>query len=368
MARRSPAPREESLSSKRDETDVSLRTERARTDGELSESPSKEERDADAVLAVSRERADAVVALARSRADEKLSASMTTADRDALAAERRSEDVLLATERAAEDRTLVIERAARRLSFASLLAAERASTDARLAEERVHADAASVRREDLLAVLAHDAESVLLATDITMEGLVQQLETDPRATREVIAAKRVSESIGLLRRLAAELVDFSGIAAGKLVVTRKAIDIADLVSRVVGVFQPLAASRGLSLTAPASHAPIIASADADRITQALGNFLNNAIKFTPAGGRISVSLRELADRVEVSVEDTGCGIPEDQQAVIFERFRKLNPGLRAGLGLGLYIARSVVEAHDGRVWVRSEPGRGSTFTFSLPRR
>ena len=120
------------------------------------------------------------------------------------------------------------------------------------------------------------------------------------------------------------------------------------------------------MTIHTSPEPIVAWVDRDRILQVLSNLIGNALKFTPNGGTIALSARKQETHVEISVTDNGPGIPEQDTGQIFERFSQLKINDRRGLGLGLYIAKWIVEAHQGRIWVTSELGRGSTFTFTLP--
>jgi len=110
-------------------------------------------------------------------------------------------------------------------------------------------------------------------------------------------------------------------------------------------------------------------ADERKVRQILLNLLSNAVKFTPDGGKIDVRAIQSQDRVEISVSDTGIGIAQEDQDAIFEEFRQVGSDYarkREGTGLGLTLARKFVELHGGRIWVRSEIGRGSTFTFTLP--
>jgi len=110
-------------------------------------------------------------------------------------------------------------------------------------------------------------------------------------------------------------------------------------------------------------------ADERKVRQILLNLLSNAVKFTPDGGKIDVRAIQSQDNVEISVSDTGIGIAEEDQEAIFEEFRQVGSDYarkREGTGLGLTLARKFVELHGGRIWVRSEIGRGSTFTFTLP--
>ena len=107
--------------------------------------------------------------------------------------------------------------------------------------------------------------------------------------------------------------------------------------------------------------------DADRIRQVMSNLLGNAIKFTPAGGTIRVSARQQGDTVIVSIVDTGPGIPPEHLSKVFDRFWKGQGTTRTGSGLGLSIAKGIVEAHGGTIWAESELGKGSSFAFTLPR-
>jgi signal transduction histidine kinase len=106
--------------------------------------------------------------------------------------------------------------------------------------------------------------------------------------------------------------------------------------------------------------------DPDRIAQVLGNILGNAAKFTPAGGNVTVGVAPAGPDLRFFVADTGNGIPPDKLEAIFERYAQVGNGDRRGLGLGLYISQLIVEAHGGRLWAESVPGRGSTFIFTVP--
>ena len=111
------------------------------------------------------------------------------------------------------------------------------------------------------------------------------------------------------------------------------------------------------------------SADAERVRQVLVNLVENAIKYSPDGGRVSVVLATAGERLRISVVDEGLGIPASEHGRIFEKFYRVDPNLTRGVGgtgLGLYICREIVRRMDGRLWVESEAGRGSTFAFELP--
>ena len=116
--------------------------------------------------------------------------------------------------------------------------------------------------------------------------------------------------------------------------------------------------------------PIYADLDQDRILQVLSNLIGNALKFTPKGGTITLSARKQEAQIELSVTDNGPGIPEQEKARMFDQFSQLNSqrnmNNHRGLGLGLFIAKWIVDAHKGRIWVTSDVGKGSTFSLTLP--
>lgn len=131
------------------------------------------------------------------------------------------------------------------------------------------------------------------------------------------------------------------------------------------MFRALAAEQGISLSVANAECPPVRF-DHQRILQVLANLVGNAIKFTPTNGRISIRLEPAGSEVRVSVADTGIGISAEKLGSVFERFVQERRTKGGGLGLGLFIARSIVEAHGGRIWAESAPGHGSTFFFTLP--
>jgi signal transduction histidine kinase len=139
-----------------------------------------------------------------------------------------------------------------------------------------------------------------------------------------------------------------------------------LVTEAVEMLRPLAASSAIELTLEAAPELPHVSADPHRIQQVLSNLIGNAIKFTPRGGRITVSTEPVAGELRVAVSDTGPGIPAEQLPHIFGHFWQGAHTDRRGVGLGLSIAKGIVEAHGGRIWVESIVGEGSRFVFTLP--
>lgn len=172
-----------------------------------------------------------------------------------------------------------------------------------------------------------------------------------------------------LTRLITDLLDLARIQAGRVAMTFGPTDLAELVLEVVEQARPRA-PRHLIVTEQIEQLPVL-RADHDKLRMALNNLVDNAIKYSPDGGTITVGGRVEPDRVLLWVRDEGIGIPLEEQERIFERFHRVDTRLSRetpGVGMGLYICKVIVEAHNGRVWVESAgPGRGSTFYIALPR-
>jgi len=220
-------------------------------------------------------------------------------------------------------------------------------------------------REDLLAIVSHDLRNplgvVLASTALLLKA---NLPTDKqeRARRQVEAIQRAGNR---MNRLIRDLLDFASIQAGRLSVSKNPQDVAAMVSEVLEVMEPLAAPKSLRLTAEVASGLAI-RCDHDRVIQLFSNLIGNAIKFTPDGGLITVRAAPDAEVVRFAVADTGPGISADELPHVFDRYYQAQRKNRDGIGLGLSIARGIVEAHGGRIWVESEEGQGSTFFFTLP--
>jgi signal transduction histidine kinase len=180
----------------------------------------------------------------------------------------------------------------------------------------------------------------------------------------------IHDEVLLLNRLVEDLRTLALAEAGQLQLHKAEVEVGALVSRVVDRFGPLAADRSVALEVEASPG-LAALLDVDRIDQVLNNLLANALRHTPAGGRVTVTVAARTDEeLLVEVSDSGPGIPPEELPHVFDRFWRgegARTGDRGGAGLGLAIARQLVEAHGGRIWVQSELETGTSVTFTLPR-
>jgi PAS domain S-box-containing protein len=220
-------------------------------------------------------------------------------------------------------------------------------------------------REDLLAIVSHDLRNplgvVLASTALLLKSNLPP-DKQERARRQVEAIQRAGNR---MNRLIRDLLDFASIQAGRLSVSKQPQDVGAMVSEVLEVTEPLAAAKSQRLVADV--APELAiRCDHDRVIQLFSNLVGNAVKFTPEGGTITVHATREGEVVRFLVEDTGPGIPAEELPHVFDRYYQAQRKNRDGIGLGLSIARGIVEAHGGRIWVESEDGKGSRFFFTLP--
>ena len=168
-------------------------------------------------------------------------------------------------------------------------------------------------------------------------------------------------------RLISDILDMERIVEGKLSLQIAQQRIDDLIREIVESHAHVASSKHITLKASPINVDGLVNCDKDRVAQILSNLISNALKFTPNGGVINVSAEETQNEITVSVSDTGPGIPEEQKNRIFERFAQIGNRNRSGLGLGLYISKTLIESHHGKLWVTSTNGKGSTFWFTLPK-
>lgn len=351
----------------RKDTDESLRAERQKVDAELSEKQRQIEGDANAIVDEARTKADAVLSDARVREDLKLEADGPPKNVAAiLGTERAVEDAAVDAERRMADEALTSERARRELARSRLLAAERKETDLRLEIERARSDEALTSREDFLAMASHDLRSLL--NGIVLNASMLKRLANP-AQRDDIAARHansIERFCGRMDRLIGDLIDVASLEAGKLAIQRERKDAVMVARESAEALQPLAAVTGIELACEPEDATVPAEFDYERIVQVLTNLVGNAFKFSKKGTRVVISVAKRGADVLFSVTDTGEGIDNDKLEQIFQRFFQTRRQDRRGLGLGLYIAKSIVDAHGGRIWAESVPGRGSTFFFTLP--
>ncbi|MCY1058874.1 PAS domain S-box protein [Nannocystis sp. SCPEA4] len=230
-------------------------------------------------------------------------------------------------------------------------------------ELRVHAERATRQRDEMLAVVAHDLRNFISTILLSVARLERPTLAEDERGRRVSVIKRSAEAT---ERLIRDLLDVSRIEAGTLAIERAPVEFAALFRGVVELMQPRATELGVALDYAIADGELTVSGDRSRLMQVLLNLLDNALKFTPAEGRVSLRARRVAGEVEVTVEDTGQGIEAEVLPHIFDRYWQVHRTSRAGAGLGLAIAKGIVQAHGGQIWAESAPGRGTALRFTVP--
>ena len=222
-----------------------------------------------------------------------------------------------------------------------------------------------VVKRDLSANISHELRLPIASIKALAETLAQGAIDDPSVAKEFLG--QINAETDRLAQLVQELGDLSRIESGQSPLVKQNMGIGEVIKRAAERIKPQADRAGLSINIDiASELPPVA-ADRDRIEQALVNLLHNSIKFTPSGGGITISAVSSGDSLQVSVSDSGVGIPAGDLPRIFERFYKADRARSGGgTGLGLAIVKHIIEAHGGKVWTQSVEGKGATFTFTLP--
>src|SRR5450432_992066 len=366
MASEKDPPRQ----SKRRETAVSRHAGRIKARETLRDSDSASEHQAD--LNRDAERVEADKAKLQSRSDSDASRDLGRADTGRSRAVRQVEgDERLRVERENTDEAIKGERfradAATEGERSHYQASAKSSAELLSQEQERHQKtrAALTTREEFLAIVSHDLRNPLNHISIAAQLLLEE----PKDVKEL--AFSINRSAGEMLRLIEDLLDVERIAVGKLTLHYEQHDVSEIIKQAVEQLQGVAAAKGITLEAEPQDVCGYVVCDRSRVMQVLSNLIGNAIKFTPVQGRICVSCQRTrpdGKEVRVSVSDTGEGIAPEKIGTIFQRFSQIHNQDRRGIGLGLYIARMMVEEHPGRIWVESKLGEGSTFHFTLPLR
>lgn len=220
------------------------------------------------------------------------------------------------------------------------------------------------KKDEFLSMASHELKTPLTSIKVYIQ-LLERIIKDMGNDKAIALISKTDIYIDRLNSLISDLLDVSKIQAGKLQLTKETFDIRDLVRQGIESIQLTSRHHTIELNGTISH-PV--SGDRNRLEQVLVNFLTNAIKYSPGKDRVVVSTRRVNGEIRVSVTDFGIGIPKEKQKMLFSRFYRVDEDKQQfpGLGIGLYISSEIIKLHNGRVWMKSIPGKGSTFSFSLP--
>jgi PAS domain S-box-containing protein len=226
-----------------------------------------------------------------------------------------------------------------------------------------NAQDATRAREEILAIVSHDLRNPLAAIDLGATVALETSDIGPKARKHVEAIHRAA---GRMAHLLGDLLDAASLRAGRLPMAMKNEDVAAVVARVIEAHEELARKHGIELVCdcPVQGARIYG--DRDRLMQAFGNLIGNALKFCGRGDVVTVRARVADRQVAFEVADGGPGIADDELPRIFEPYWSAKRHAKQGIGLGLYICKAIIEAHNGTISVDSKPGRGTTFSIAIP--
>lgn len=234
---------------------------------------------------------------------------------------------------------------------------------------------ASLRRPDSkvqAAYLAHELRAPVTSIRLGLEILSEQIESKLQGDEKQMLSLAIRNTMRL-EGLVNDIMDYSKIAAGKLAIVKEPCDARTLVDDAADSLRAMATAKGVKIAK--EYAPLLprCAAESRRVVQVLMNLISNAIKFTPTRGQVTITVAEgkyeHAGTLLFKVKDTGCGIAHDELEKIFGMFEQASGGAQrqaTGTGLGLTLARAMVELHGGRIWAESWKGSGSTFCFTIP--
>ena len=217
-------------------------------------------------------------------------------------------------------------------------------------------------RQETLAVVSHDLRAPLNNV-LLCSSMISNTNLDPNVSKLTGMIDRSSRQ---MENLISDLQDVSEMEMGRLTIEKKQFEIPSLLESIRDTFAQAARSKSIELEIAHPDKIPRLHADPDRIIQVLSNLVGNALKFTPNGGKIAVRVSVFPREVRFEVQDTGPGIAEESRSRVFEQFWKTKTSGKRGRGLGLYIAKMIVERHGGKIWVESDGRTGSTFFFTIP--
>ncbi|HEY9164741.1 MAG TPA: ATP-binding protein [Candidatus Kryptonia bacterium] len=221
-------------------------------------------------------------------------------------------------------------------------------------------------RSEFLANVSHELRTPIFSIQGFIETLIDGAMDDPKVNREfLMKAYQHSERLNTLLN---DLIEISRIESGEMRMSFRYFDITEFLANVIEELKPKAERKSLTLSVCMKPDEILVLGDRDRLRQVMWNLIDNSVKYTDEGGKIEVGYTDTPDHVRVFVKDTGCGIGDEHIARIFERFYRVDKDRSrsvGGTGLGLAIVKHIVEAHKSRIEVKSEPGKGSEFSFTL---
>jgi signal transduction histidine kinase len=253
------------------------------------------------------------------------------------------------------------------LANQSVLAIQNARLFREIADKSQQLEAASRHKSEFLANMSHELRTPLNAvigfSEVLAEGMFGDLND-----KQVEYLEDILESGRHLLSLINDILDLSKIEAGRMELEPVEFDLPGAIETALLLMRERASRKGIEVGRAVDERLGIICADERKVKQVLLNLLSNALKFTPEGGRVDVRVEARDGMVEISVTDTGVGIAAEDQAAVFEEFRQVGASAKRveGTGLGLALSRKFVELHRGRIWVTSQLGRGSTFTFTIP--
>lgn len=221
-------------------------------------------------------------------------------------------------------------------------------------------------KDDFMANLSHEIRTPL--TSIIGFARLMLDYPDMKGSEQKAYLEIISEAGHALETLINNLMDISCIESNNLMVNIENINMNEIIIRCVEKFKPMIDEKGQTLLTRLDNQPQKIYGDSLKLKQVISNLLHNAIKFTGKGGTINVLCKGLPQEVMVSIIDNGIGVEEDRQQIIFERFKRAGDGSQSGVGIGLNLARLLVELHGGRIWLESKPRSGSNFSFCIPRK